>query len=293
MSTTTTARTAEAAAVRPGRDHPVAGLPRRRLRPHLRPAAVRLHVAPGALRRLPLPQGRVGADRHPARLADQHRRADRRPARRPAVAARRPLGPLQGHHLDGRPVEPRHPRLRHRGQLRADDARPLLHRPRRGGLRQRRPRGRPDGLLPDQARLADRCVHGRRLLRLGARRLPRRHPRRPARLALVLRRDGHPRPGAGRAVRAVRQRRQPRPQPAPRQRPGHRRRRHRRPARQAAHPGLHPRGDLRLRRQRPAALHGRRAVRLAAQLPQPRLRPRARTRPASPPPASSCSWASA
>ena len=77
---------------------PVPGLPAGRLRPHLRAAAVGLHVAPGALGGLPLPQGRVGADRHPARRADQHRRADRRPARRPAVAARRPLGPLQGDH---------------------------------------------------------------------------------------------------------------------------------------------------------------------------------------------------
>ena len=30
----------------------------------------------------------------------------------------------------GAPLERRHPRLRHRGQLRADDARPLLHRSR-------------------------------------------------------------------------------------------------------------------------------------------------------------------
>ena len=45
--------------------------------------------------------------------------------------------------------------------------------------------------------------------------------------------------------------------------------------RQAAHPVQHPVGDRRLRRQRPAAVHRRLAVRLAAQLPGPRLRPRA------------------
>ena len=38
-------------------------------------------------------------------------------------------------------------------------------------------------------------------------------------------------------------------------------------------PVQHPVGHLRLRRQRPAAVHRRLAVRLAAQLPQPRLRP--------------------
>ena len=65
------------------------------------------------------------------------------------------------------------------------------------------------------------------------------------------------------------------------------------PARQAARPGVDPRRHLRLRRQRPAALHGRRAVRLAPELPQPRLRPapgqggHRRRR------ASSSSWASA
>ena len=40
----------------------------------------------------------------------------------------------------------------------------------------------------------------------------------------------------------------------------------------------------RLRRQRPAAVHRRLAVRLAAQLPQPRLRPAPRTRPPASPP---------
>ena len=48
-----------------------------------------------------------------------------------------------------------------------------------------------------------------------------------------------------------------------------------REARPAAHAVQHPVGDLRLHRQRPAAVHRRLAVRLAAQLPQPRLRPRA------------------
>ena len=43
--------------------------------------------------------------------------------------------------------------------------------------------------------------------------------------------------------------------------------------RQAAHSLQHPVGDRRLRRQRPAAVHRRLAVRLAAQLPRPRLRP--------------------
>ena len=201
-----------------GPGDPVPGLPRAGLPPHLRPAAVRLHVASGAVGRLPVPQGRVGPDRHPARRADQHRRADRRAARRAAVAAGRPLGPLQGHHPDGRPVERGHPGLRGRGQLRADDARPVLHRARRSRLRKRRPRGRADGVLADQACVPDRRVHGRRLVRLGARGLPRRHPGRPLRLALVLRRDGDRRPGAGGALRPAGQRPQARPQPAPRQR---------------------------------------------------------------------------
>ena len=42
---------------------------------------------------------------------------------------------------------------------------------------------------------------------------------------------------------------------------------------QAAHPVQHSVGDRRLRRQRSAAVHRRFAVRLAAQLPGPRLRP--------------------
>ena len=64
-------------------------------------------------------------------------------------------------------------------------------------------------------------------------------------------------------------------------------------ARQAAHAVQHPVGHRRLRRQRPAAVHRRLAVRLAAQLPQPRLRPGARTRPPASPRSPSSSWAPA
>ena len=70
--------------------------------------------------------------------------------------------------LMARHLEPGHARLRARGQLRRADALPPVHRRRRGRLRQRRPGRRPrrvPGLPPG---LAQRRVHRRRLVRLGA-----------------------------------------------------------------------------------------------------------------------------
>ena len=72
-------------------------------------------------RGLPVPQGRMGADRHPARRAHQRRRADRRAARRPAVPAGRPLGPgPQPSSLMAGLWSLATLGLRGRGQLRAD-----------------------------------------------------------------------------------------------------------------------------------------------------------------------------
>ena len=129
---------------------------------------------------------------------------------------------------------------------------------------------------PSKRASPHRRVHGRRVVRLGPRRLPRRHPCGPPRLALVLRRDGRGRPGAGRSSTSCSSTTR---SSLANQHPGNAVAdaglRH--PAAgPAAHPGLHPLGGLCLPRQRPAAVRRRLAVRLAAQLPQPRLRPRAR-----------------
>ena len=87
---------------------------------------------------------------------------------------------------------------------------------------------------------------------------------------------------------ACRQRREARPQPAPRQRRRPPPSRHRAQRAKLRTLVSTPVGDLRLPRQRPAAVRRRLPVRLAAQLPQPRLRAGARQGRRSPPPASSC-----
>ncbi|KGX79693.1 major facilitator family transporter domain protein [Burkholderia pseudomallei MSHR435] len=140
-----------------------------RVRARVRAAAVRLHVAAGAQRRVSAAQGRVGPVRHAARLVERHRRADGRHADISAVGARRPLGPRAQHHADGGALERRDARLRGRDELRRVARRARVRRRRRGRVRQRRRRADPRPLPAASALDAHRRVHGGRRVRLGAR----------------------------------------------------------------------------------------------------------------------------
>ncbi len=208
----------------------------------------------------------------------------RRDPRRSAVAPRRPLEPREEHLRDGARVEHRHHRVRLRAELLSAPV-PARHRGRRrGGLRHRR-RGAPRGALPRaHAHHDPGCLPGRghRGLRRG--RGHGRIHRATLGMAGGLRRRGHSRRGAR----------------DPLHRPGPRRCFRRAAARCERRAHVVPpdrRGPLQaalapcyVHRRGPAAVGRVDLLGVDAELLQPQLRPRARSREACRR-GSSCCWA--